>query len=96
MTAKELIILELSSQADFLLPFTYLSLKTGMKVTASAPDVRIKNMKSGTVNATLYAATSGLVAPKPPAKNNSRSNPRRSATKLDAASNEAANPKLAF
>ena len=42
-----------SSQADFLLPFMRRSLNTGMKETARAPEVRMKNIKSGMVKAAV-------------------------------------------
>ena len=45
-----------SSQADFLLPVANLWLKTGMKDTAKAPEVKIKNIKSGIVKAAVYAS----------------------------------------
>lgn len=41
------------SHADFLLPLINLSLNTGMNETASAPEVKMKNMKSGIVNAAV-------------------------------------------
>ena len=42
-----------SSQADFLFPEANLWLNTGIKDTESAPDVKIKNIKSGIVNAAV-------------------------------------------
>ncbi len=42
-----------SSQADFLLPAASLWLKTGINDTDKAPEVKIKNIKSGIVNAAV-------------------------------------------
>ena len=42
-----------SSHADFLLPEAKRWLKTGINETASAPDVKMKNMKSGIVKAAV-------------------------------------------
>ena len=42
-----------SSQADFLFPVANLWLKTGIKETANAPDVNMKNIKSGIVKAAV-------------------------------------------
>ena len=52
-SAMILRMLLLSSQADFLLPVVRRWLKTGMKVTARAPETRMKNMKSGIVKAAV-------------------------------------------
>lgn len=43
-------------QADFLLPVANLWLKTGIKVTLNAPETNMKNIKSGTVKAAVYAS----------------------------------------
>ena len=48
--------LEDNSHADFLFPEANLWLKTGINDTESAPEVKIKNMKSGIVNAAVYAS----------------------------------------
>lgn len=45
--------LEESSQADFLLPVMRRWLKMGIKETERAPEVRMKNMKSGIVKAAV-------------------------------------------
>ncbi len=52
-SAIKLSKLEDNSQADFLLPDESRWLKTGIKLTASAPLVRIKNIKSGIVKAAV-------------------------------------------
>ena len=51
--ARRLSKLVESSQADFLLPAARRWLNTGINVTLSAPDTRMKNMKSGIVKATV-------------------------------------------
>ena len=51
--ARRLSKLEDNSQADFLLPEARRWLKTGMNETASAPEVKMKNIKSGMVKAAV-------------------------------------------
>ena len=51
--ARKFKTLVLSSQADYLLPLAKRWLKTGIKVTAKAPEVIMKNKKSGTVKAAV-------------------------------------------
>ena len=53
MSAIKLTRLELNSHADFLLPLARRWLNTGMKETLSAPETKMKNMKSGIVNAAV-------------------------------------------
>ena len=51
--ANKFKILVDNSQADFLSRSANFWLNTGIKVTLNAPETRIKNMKSGTVKATV-------------------------------------------